>query len=262
MTRFALFVDGSNLYGAIKAMNIDVKDYEKFYKYIYKESVELWRSVTLQEPLDSVQLRRVYWYTVGTIDQWDLSLQKSKDSLRSAFSKDRGIHSFWLENIGRASSSLNPAELEEKAWLACFDDFKLWYEEQKRILEGMKGFYSMIRASTDLIDIIEKGHWKVNFLHKSVEEKGLDTTLAVDMLAFQENFDVGMIVSGDADAIPSIKHLKERNKYIAAVEFVNGSPPETKGRTFSLRLKAHADFVLRIYETDLVKLKLEQRPIL
>jgi hypothetical protein len=79
-------------------------------------------------------------------------------------------------------------------------------------------------------------------------------------VALQENYDVAVVVSGDADSIPSIRHLKSRNKHIAAVEFINGSPPETKGRTFSSRLKEHADFVIRIYETELVRLKLARRP--
>ena len=92
-----------------------------------------------------------------------------------------------------------------------------------------------------------------------MEEKGLDTSLAVDMVALQENYDVAVVVSGDADSIPSIRHLKSRNKHIADVEFISGSPPETKGRTFSSRLKEHADFVIRIYETELVRLKLARR---
>lgn len=80
------------------------------------------------------------------------------------------------------------------------------------------------------------------------------------MVALQENYDVALVLSGDADSIPSIKHVKERDKHVAAVEFVNWSPPEAKGRTFSSRLRAHADFVLRVYETELLRHSLAQRP--
>ena len=100
----------------------------------------------------------------------------------------------------------------------------------------------------------------MNFLHKWVEEKGLDTSLAVDMVALQDNYDVAVVMSGDADGIPSICHMKSRDKHIAAVEFVNGSPPENKGRLFSSRLKEHADSVIRIYETELLRLKIGTRP--
>ena len=124
----------------------------------------------------------------------------------------------------------------------------------------MRSFHQGIRIRTNLIDVYEHGHWKVNFLHKWVEEKGLDTSLAVDMVALQDNYDVAVVMSGDADNIPSIRHMKGRGKHIAAVEFVNGSPPESKGRSFSSRLKEHADFVIQIYETELLRLKIGNRP--
>jgi hypothetical protein len=59
-------------------------------------------------------------------------------------------------------------------------------------------------------------------------------------------------VSGDADSIPSINYLKGRNKHIAAVEFVSGYPPEKRGKNFSSHLKLAADFVVRVYEMELV----------
>lgn len=80
------------------------------------------------------------------------------------------------------------------------------------------------------------------------------------MLARLENYDVAMVVSGDADSIPSIRFVKNKDKLVGAVEFINGSPPEAKGRNFSSRLKQHADFVVRIYETELVRHKLARRP--
>jgi len=38
MQRFAIFVDGSNLFGSLKAMNLEVDDYETFFGYLYKEA--------------------------------------------------------------------------------------------------------------------------------------------------------------------------------------------------------------------------------
>lgn len=258
--RFALFVDGSNLFGALKIMNLHVHDYEALFSYVYREATALWRDVTGQSDGVPSQLRRVYWYAVGAMDEWDLSLPQSQTALRNAFVKDREIRDYWLGIAGKANPELSQDKLEDKAWAMCFSDFREWYVKKRSVLQGMRNFHQAVRCSTDLIDIIEEGHWKVNFLRKWVEEKGLDTALAVDMVALQDNYDVGVIVSGDADSIPSIKHVKERDKHIAAVEFVNGSPPEVKGRTFSSRLREHADFVLRIYETELLRLKIAERP--
>ena len=182
-----------------------------------------------------------------------LSLPQSQTALRTSFSRDKDMRDSWLAITGKANPGLSSTALEDKAWAACFNDFKDWYEKKLSILDGMRRFHQGLRIRTDLIDVVERGHWKVNFIHKWVEEKGLDTALAVDMIALQDIYDVAVIVSGDADMIPSIDHLKRRGKHIGALEFMSGTPPESKGRTFSSRLKEHADFVIRIYETELVR---------
>jgi hypothetical protein len=258
--RFVVFVDGSNLFGALRSMNLEVTNYEALYEYVFKEAHTTWIHATHQTEKTPCELRRVYWYAVGSIDSWDLSLPQSQTTLRNAFIRDKDIRDSWLAITGKANPGLIGSQLEDKAWAACFNDFQEWYKKKRSILDGMRNFHQALRISTDLIDVIENGHWKVNFLHKWVEEKGLDTALAVDMVALQENYDIAVVVSGDADSIPSVRHLKNRNKHIAVVEFVSGSPPELKGRTFSSRLKEHADFVIRIYETELVRLKLAARP--
>lgn len=260
MKRFALFVDGSNLFGALKTLNVEVQDYEKLYGYLFEQARSVWHQVARVPDNAPAELRRVYWYVVGSIDEWDLSLAQSQTALRNAFTKDKEIRDYWLSVAGKANPGTTKKPLEDKAWTLCFTDFTDWYQKKRAILDGMRRFYQGVRISTDMIDLVESGHWKVNFLHKWVEEKGLDTSLAVDMVALQENYDFAVVVSGDADSIPSIRHVKGRNKHVAAVEFINGSPPEARGRTFSTRLREHADFVVRIYETELIRLAIGTRP--
>jgi uncharacterized LabA/DUF88 family protein len=255
MHRFAFFVDGSNLYGSLRGMNVEVANYQQFYAYLHREAVRAWREATMQEPLATAMLQRVYWYAVGSIDEWDLASVTSRQALRSAFVRDAEVRALWLTRASAAHPELPESELEEAAWQACSADFRGWYEARQRAVDGMRRFYTSVRASSDLIDIREAGHWKVNFLHRWVEEKGLDTALAVDMLALQDNYDVAVVVSGDADAIPSMRHLKERGKHIGAVEFVSGGAPETRNRNFSSRLRLYADFVLRVHEQDLRNLE-------
>ncbi len=84
MVRFAVFVDGSNLFGALKAMNLAVEDYESLYKYVFKEAVAAWSKATHQTEKVPTQLQRVYWYEVGSIDEWDLNLAQSQTALRNA----------------------------------------------------------------------------------------------------------------------------------------------------------------------------------
>jgi Uncharacterized conserved protein len=254
MQRFAFFVDGSNLYGSLRTMNLEIGNYGNLYGHIYHEAVKVWQEVTLQMPTEPALLQRVYWYAVGSVDEWDLASPQSRAALRGAFVRDAEIRALWMTRVSASNPNLPEAELEEAAWQACAADFRDWYVQKVRAIEGMRRFYAGVRASSDLIDIREAGHWKVNFLHRWVEEKGLDTALAVDMVALQDNYDVAVVVSGDADAIPSIRHLKERGKHIGAVEFVSGSAADARGRAFSSRLKVHADFVLRIHENDILHL--------
>src|SRR5919109_346885 len=143
-------------------------------------------------------------------------------------------------------------KIHTEAWSMCFAAFQEWYTRKTEILDGMKRFYHGVRSSTDFIDIIECGHWKVDFFNQSVSEKGLDARLAVDMVALMASYDVAIVLSRDADSIPSIDHIKLHDKQVATVEFVGGHPPEKKGRGFSSRLKLSADLVLRVYETELV----------
>jgi len=254
MQRFAFFVDGSNLYGSLRTMNLEIGNYGLLYGHIYREAVKVWHEVTLQTMQAAAQLRRVYWYAVGSVDEWDLTSAQSRSALRGAFVRDAEIRALWMTRVSIGNPTLPEDELEEAAWQACSADFRDWYGQKVRAIDGMRRFYAGVRATSDLIDIREAGHWKVNFLHRWVEEKGLDTALAVDMVALQDNYDVAVVVSGDADAIPSIRHLKERGKHIGAVEFVGGSASDTRGRAFSSRLKVHADFVLRIHEQDILHL--------
>jgi uncharacterized LabA/DUF88 family protein len=100
--------------------------------------------------------------------------------------------------------------------------------------------------------VIECGHWKVDLLKRAVFEKGLDTRLAVDMVTMVKNYDVALLVSGDADNIPSMDYVKARGKHVGVVEFLGGYPPEKKGGSFSSRLKLTADFIVQIYEMDLI----------
>lgn len=250
--RFAIFVDGSNLFGSLKAMGIRVDDYEKFYRFIFDEAVKVWRSTFAADSNFSAQLHRVYWYVVGAMDEWDLSALKSQSHLHDQFLADKELKRTYMALAGKSMPGEQQDKVANEAWAMCFDEFKKWYEQKLSLLEGMIRFYHAVRRSTDFIDIIECGHWKVDLLHKTLSEKGLDTFLAVDMVAMDDNYDVAIVISGDADSIPSIKHMKRRNKHIAAVEFLSGYPPGKRGANFSSHLKLAADFVTRIYEMDLV----------
>ena len=42
MLRFVTFVDGSNLDGVLKHLNLRVDDYGAFYRHVFEQSVHYW----------------------------------------------------------------------------------------------------------------------------------------------------------------------------------------------------------------------------
>ncbi|SPP63481.1 NYN domain-containing protein [Nitrospira lenta] len=259
MARFAFFVDGSNLFGSLKGMGIEVDDYQTFFTYLFKVAEQQWRFSVGAGQSTITLLQRVYWYQVGSIDSWNLDEAQAQAYLRERFEESKQAKAGYMAMAGKMLSSQGQDAVARKAWSLCFDELRAWYEGKKRTLDGMKRFHHGVQSSTDLIDILEVGHWKVDLFSHACEEKGLDTRLAVDMVALESNYDVAVVVSGDADSIPSIDLMKRRGKHVGAVEFVRGYPPEQKGRGFSSKIKLSADFVARIYEMELVSKKVARK---
>lgn len=249
MQRFVFFVDGSNLFGSFKGMG---DDYESFYRFIFEKALDVWRTAIIGPIACLAQLFRVYWYELGSIDDWNLADPKAQAHLRERFEQNKAVKRAYMALAGPRKPGAALEEVATEAWAMCFNEFKTWYDQKKAILTGMKSFHYGLQTSSNFIDVIESGHWKVDFLHRVLTEKNIDTTLAVDMIAMELNYDVALIVSGDADSIPSINYMKARGKHIGAVEFLSGYPPEKRGKNFSTKLKGAADFVVQIYEMDLV----------
>lgn len=255
--RFAIFVDGSNLFGSLKHLNLRVSDYEAFYKFVFERAVDVWKTSLHGHVLPPIELRRVYWYVVGTIDEWDLNDPKAQAHLKESFERDeKDAKRLYMAEAGKKLPGEAQPKIALEAWSMCFNDFKAWYEGKMLQLDGMRRFYFGVRRDTDFIEIIDSAHWKVDFFRKSLSEKGLDTALAVDMVALCDNFDVAILISGDADNIPSLRYIKSKNKRVGVVEFIKGYPPEKRGKGASSTLKLHADFVVQVYESDLATKKL------
>ena len=261
MQRFVTFVDGSNLDGVLKHLSLRVDDYGSFYRHLFEESVQNWgRTFADGSPWESAQHSRIYWYVVGKMDEWDLSDPKAESRLRTRFELNPRLRDGYIDDIMHRKPDLAPEKRLEEAWLLCFNETRDWYENKRRALERKKRFYHGVQAATDFVEIRQEGHWKVDLLHHTLNEKGLDTSLAVDMVALQETYDIAILITGDADGIPGINYVKGRSKHVGVVEFRRGSAvdfPPNKGA--SSRLKIAADFVVQVYEADLIRRNLAYR---
>jgi uncharacterized LabA/DUF88 family protein len=259
MQRFVTFVDGSNLDGVLKHLNLRVDDYGAYYRYVFEQSVIHWgRTFAEGAPWAAAQHARIYWYVVGKMDEWDLNDPKAEARLRGRFELNPRLREHYCEEAARRNPDVPADRRVDDAWAICFGETRDWYDSKKRALERKKRFYHGVQAATDFVEIRQEGHWKVDLLNHSITEKGLDTSLAVDMVALTETYDVALLISGDADGIPGINYVKGRAKHVGVVEFRRGSIGEgAKGA--SSRLKIAADFVVQIYEADLIRRNLSYR---
>ena len=79
MLRFVTFVDGSNLDGVLKHLNLRVDDYGAFYRHVFEQSVHYWgRTFAEGAHWPTAQHSRIYWYVVGKMDEWDLNDAKAE----------------------------------------------------------------------------------------------------------------------------------------------------------------------------------------
>lgn len=260
MQRFVTFVDGSNLDGVLKHLNLRVDDYGSFYRHVYEQSVQYWgRTFAEGSPWPPAQHSRIYWYVVGKMDEWDLSDPKAEARLRSRFELNTRLRDSYLEDVARRMPDCPLDRRLDEAWMLCFGETRDWYDGKRRALERKKRFYHGVQSATDFVEIRQEGHWKVDLLHHSLNEKGLDTSLAVDMVALQDTYDVALLISGDADGIPGINYVKGRSKHVGVIEFRRGSPTDFPMKGASSRLKIAADFVVQVYEAELLRRNLAYR---
>jgi uncharacterized LabA/DUF88 family protein len=256
MIKCNIFVDGSNLSGSLSKIQLNVDDYSKFYNYIFHQAIDKWAESFLDRIQGNITLSKVHWYVVGSIDELDLTNKSLLEDLRRFFKNDNDLYRVYLKEASANNPGKDQKTIEEEAWKKLFEDSKIWYEKRVKSIDDRKKFHYYIQTNCDFIDMKDVGHWKVDFIHRSLEEKGVDTSFSVDMVTLIDNYDLAILISGDADGIPSLDYLKRKGKTVAVVDFIHGGSPAQKGKQSSSKLKAASDFVVPIYETDLLKNKI------
>jgi uncharacterized LabA/DUF88 family protein len=260
MLRFVTFVDGSNLDGVLKHLNLRVDDYGSFYRHAFEQSVHYWgRTFAEGSPWPSAQHARIYWYVVGKMDEWDLNDPKAEARLKNRFELNPRLRDTYIEDVMRRNPDIPSEHRLDEAWAMCFAETRDWYDGKRKALERKKRFYHGVQAATDFVEIRQEGHWKVDLLQHTITEKGLDVSLAVDMVALRETYDVALLISGDADGIPGITYVKGQSKHVGVVEFRRGSAADQNAKGTSSRLKIAADFVVQVYEAELLRRNLAYR---
>src|SRR3954465_4226156 len=139
MLRFVTFVDGSNLDGVLKPLNLRVDDYGSFYRHVFEQSVHYWgRTFADGSPWPSAQHSRIYWYVVGKMDEWDLNDPKAEARLRRRVELNSRLRGGRREDGGRRMPVRSSGRRPDEAWSLCFAETREWYEGKRRALERKK----------------------------------------------------------------------------------------------------------------------------
>ena len=168
------------------------------------------------------QLIRVYWYRPETISPWLANEQQRLSLAQRVINSNPNIE------------GLTPQMVVDLAFE--------WYQRERRNFERMREhIFEDIQRSTDFLEFKYVGQYQVHplqayrieqredgtieYLGRQVGEKGVDTGIAVDMIAKMVNYDAAILVSGDADFLPVVGYLKDNLKYVYQFSIARGVPP-------------------------------------
>lgn len=255
MLRVALFVDGSNLHGTMRNLGIEITEHQALFRLIFQETARHLGEFILPAP-PPIQFSRAYWYVVGSMDQWNFEDERARKHLRERFEREGEIRDYWRGVAAKKS----PTNIEETAWALCLEDLRAWYEGKAALLDGMRKFHFAFESASSFVEICRVGRWKVDLLWKVLNEKGIDTSVAVDMVGLVDTYDVAVVITGDADGIPSIQYIKRRGKQVGVVEFVADTALPRGAKTFANQLKQATDFVIQIGIGSLLEKSVARRP--
>lgn len=223
--RTVMFIDGQNFRNNLRNFRFrstppspDATDYRLEEKHF------LWREY-FRGVLDKFnqttgwnhQLVRVYWYYAESISPW----QERPDLAQRVI--DRSI-----------VSGLTVGQVTALA--------KEWYDQERYYFERLREqVFENIQRSVDFLEFKYVGQYVVRpytpyrllrnadgtitYLGTQQGEKGVDVGITVDMIAKMENYDVGILISGDADFLPVVGYLKDNLKYIYQFSLAKGVPP-------------------------------------
>ncbi|MCB2181235.1 MAG: NYN domain-containing protein [Desulfobulbaceae bacterium] len=214
--RCCVFVDGENFRHAITDLfnNFDKSDYlpkdakwGDFFNWLVGE---------IACGCDECERVRTYWYVIEHIDCWPYripNVDREKDTASRLFKRNQD----WADEI----VSLNS---DPEALLIKLREYsEILNHRKSRMLARARG-WAEVQASIGInhsaIEFRREGAIRYNlFTQELGNEKAVDVKLAVDMIMLQEIYDIAIIVSGDQDYVPAVKHLKDSGKRIVNVSF-------------------------------------------
>ena len=249
--RTVVFVDGANFRGNLRDFSFSSSPHRRAYRLeerhfdwrgFYDGILGKFKELT---QLD-YQLIRVYWYYAERISSWVSPQDARRFSQR-------------IVNSHPEIKGLTPERVVDLAYE--------WYMQERDYFERLReGTFENIQRKTDFLEFRYVGQYQVHPLrvHRieqngdevtyrgvQVGEKGVDIGIAVDMIAKMPNYDVAILVSGDADFLPVVGYLKDNLKYVYQFSVAKGVPPSIQH--LSPHLKGKVDCFASYDERELLE---------
>lgn len=243
MKKLVVFIDGENLFYSFKSLELDIHNFklDEFFRYI----------LTLSDlNKDDIELLRVYWYQIKGVSHHDIKYEILRNHIKKELQKDPARYPFNIDDLFRIGPDrkfivdITP-EMEKRI---------KWVNDQKQKISFQQEKFTKIALDYSRIEFVREGVLKVNPYAMEIKgEKGVDVSMAVDLIKKSDYFDIAFIISGDADLAPAIKYIKDKLKLVYVVRFFKGVPPKTRGSSSSIR--EIADDVIDVYSSELEKFK-------
>ena len=227
--RTVMFIDGRNFKYNLRAFQFKsaVANEEQDRYYSLDEKHLLWQNFffgIIEKYNDSTKsnhrLVRVYWYNAETMRPFEI--------------REGAIQSI-LDNCCGKFPDLTR---DKVIFLA-----KNWYDrEREYFYKAKEQIYESIQRKTDFLEFKYTGEYVVqpftpyrfekreddSYFYQGTREgeKGVDVGIAVDMIDKMLNYDVAILVSGDADFLPLVRYLKDNLKQVYQFSIAKGIPPK------------------------------------
>lgn len=200
-------------------------------------------------------LMRVYWYNADDVTSWRERPAIVQKALQECQRRQPG-------------TNLTDDELRRLA--------REWWERQREFVrKAREDVYPDIQQRVEYLEFCYTGIFKLapfnihdfaqlpdgtyQYQGVRVGEKGVDLGIAVDMIAKMAGYDAAILLSGDADFMPVVRHLKDNLKRVYQFSVAKGVPPNVT--YLSADLKVHVDALRYFHELELLEKYLDRRSV-
>jgi hypothetical protein len=163
---------------------------------------------------------RTYWYVLREIEFFPYHLPRAAVAAKEGLVPNPDL----VRLIGRL---LGPERetLDAPGMIARLEELSRELKnEERRMRARFEGWIQVQRGIASRHKAIEfrrEGAIQYDlFTHGFGSERSVDVKLATDMIVLSPIFDIALLVSGDQDYVPAVKHLKNAGRQVFSVTFL------------------------------------------